>query len=292
MARLKLFLAFCSLVILAAGVFGVAYYWKNYFRPNWEVTREIEGTKSGELKKELPDLGLREFAAAEELLIQGELQAARDRLYYLMEFYPDSAAYPQAKHIIGEINLDLLLSRTPIPGKEEHVVKRGDLLAVISRKYHTSINYIMRAGGRTDHVIYPGDRLVVYPLNFKVRISLKDKTITILSPEDDRFFKEYAILDTNLPPQLRPPVSTKIADMVAWHDGRLVNFESSHYFDATKWIRGDKPGLFIRPHDPGAAPSDDPEGSDANPFGVMVAPADLEEMFAYLRTSNPLSIVP
>ncbi|MCB1065123.1 MAG: hypothetical protein KDN20_19680, partial [Verrucomicrobiae bacterium] len=104
MARLKLFLAFCALVILAAGVFGVAYYWKNYFRPNWEVTQEIEGTKVGGTNRELPDLGLRDFAAAEDLLVQGELQAARDRLYYLMEFYPDSSAVPKAKHIIGEIN--------------------------------------------------------------------------------------------------------------------------------------------------------------------------------------------
>ncbi|MCB1065124.1 MAG: hypothetical protein KDN20_19685, partial [Verrucomicrobiae bacterium] len=167
-----------------------------------------------------------------------------------------------------------------------------DLLAVISRKYQTSINYIMRAGGRTNHVIFPDDRLVVYPLNFKMRISLGKKTITILTPEDDKFFKEYEIRELNLPPQLKAPASAKIADMVAWYDGRMVNFESSNYFDANKWIRMDKAGLFIRPYEPDAKDNADPESSNANPFGAMVDRADLEEMFAYLRPSNPVTLVP
>ena len=84
MARLKLLLAFFSLVILAAGAFGVAYYYKNFFHPSWEVTREIEGDRRA-AARDLPDLGLREFAAAENLLLDNEPLAARDRLLYLME---------------------------------------------------------------------------------------------------------------------------------------------------------------------------------------------------------------
>ncbi len=292
MARLKLLLAFFALVVLAAGVLAVAYYWENYFRPNWEATREFESTKSPTSRKDLPDLGLREFEAAKDLLIDGELQAARDRLLYLLEYYPDSQAASQARDIIGEINMDLLLSRAPIPGKEEHVVKRGDILSPIARKYHTSINYIMRAGGRTDPTIYPGDRLVVYPLNFKVRISLEKKAITILTPDDGKFFKHYDIIDINLPAQVRPPASTKIAEMVAWHDGRPVNFESSNYFEASKWIRTGLIGLFIRPANGGGGESSEEGGEKSDPFGVTVDKADLEEMFAYLRPSNPVTLVP
>lgn len=295
MGRLKLLLAFFSLVILAAGVVGVAYYWKNYLRPNWEVTREFEAGGGRGNGRELPDLGLRDFAAAEDLLVAGEPLAARDRLLYLLDFYPESKSVPQAKEIIGEINLDLLLSRSPLPGKVEHVVKRGDLLAPIARKYQTSINYIMRAGGRTNHVIFPGDRLVVYPLNFKLRISLGSKTITVLTTEDDKFFKEYPIREIHLPTNLKAPASSKIADMVAWHDGKMVNFESSHYFEANKWIRTGLAGLFVRPHQPEAGEekaAGESDSGESSPFGVMVDRADLEEMFTYLRPSNVVTLTP
>jgi hypothetical protein len=296
MARIRLLLAFFALVVLAAGAFGVAWYWKNFLRPNWEVTREIEGHGGAKTKRELPDLGLREFEAAQSLLIEGELPAARDRLHYLMEFYPESKAFPEAKHIIGEINMDLLLSPTPIPGKEEHVVKSGDLLASLSRRYQTTINYMMRAGGRTNHLIYPGDRLIVYPLNFRVRISLGKQTVTILTPEDGKFFKDYEIRSVNLPPAVKAPSSAKLAEMVAWHEGRAVTFESPNYFDAEKWIRTDKIGLFIRAHSD-EAPVAPPEGGNAgagaaSPFGVKVDRADLEEMFSFLRPSNLIELVP
>ncbi|MCB1090519.1 MAG: LysM peptidoglycan-binding domain-containing protein [Verrucomicrobiae bacterium] len=293
MARIRLLLAFFALVVLASGIFAVAYYYKNYLRPNLEVTQEIEGRSGPKPKRELPDLGLKEFEAAQALLIDGELQAARDRLLYLMEFFPDSKKYPEAKYIVGEINMDLLLSPTPMVGKEEHLVKSGDLLAPIARKYQTTLNYMMRAGGRTNHVIYPGDRLVVYPLNFRVRISLNQQTITILTPDEGKFFKDYEIRSVNLPRTLKPPLSAKIAEMVAWHDGRAVTFDSAHYFDAEKWIRADKVGLFIRAQGAPPAAAAGESGEDSSgPIGVKVDRADLEEMFAYLRSSNSIELVP
>lgn len=294
MARIRLLLAFFALIILVSGGVAVAWYYKKYFRPNLEVTAEIEGRGGGQHgKRELPDLGQRDFDAAQQLLIDGELLAARDRLLYLMEFYPDSKAYDQAKHIVGEINLDLLLSTTPLPGKEEYVVKSGDLLSPISRKYQTTINYMIRAGGRTGHQIYPGDRLIVYPLNFKVRINLGKQTLTILSPEDGKFFKDYEIRSVNLPPVLKPPVTTKIAEMVAWYGGRAVTFESENYFEAEKWVRTDKIGLFIRAHrDEAPAAKKGEPADEGGAFGVKLDPADLEELFAYLRTSNPVELLP
>ncbi|MBL9151763.1 MAG: LysM peptidoglycan-binding domain-containing protein [Verrucomicrobiales bacterium] len=298
MARVRLLLAFFALCILAAGAFGVAWYWKNFLRANWEATREIEGRGNPKTKRELPDLGIREFEAAQALLIDGEWAAARDRLHYLMEYYPDSKAYNEAKHIVGEINMDLLLSPTPIPGKEEHLVKSGDLLAPLARRYQTTINYMMRAGGRLNHLIYPGDRLIVYPLNFRLRISLGKQTVTVLTPDDGKFFKDYEIRSVNLPPALKPPVSAKIAEMVAWHEGRAVTFESPNYFDADKWIRADKVGLFIRAQPEEAASTDQAsaeKGGASDPsggLGVKVDRADLEEMFAFLRASNAIELVP
>lgn len=291
MARIKLLFLFFALMVLAAGVFGAAYYWKNIARPNWEMVQEIENKSPKKKKKSPPDLGKREYLAAVDLLKDGELMAARDRFYYLMEFYPESAYYHDARRIVGEINLDLLISRLPIPSKTEYVVKSGDALSTIARRNDCTIDYIMRANGRTTHLIYPGDRLTVYPLDFEVEIRLKNKTVTV--KKDGKYLKEYPILDTNLPPVLKPPVTTTISERVAWDGGRPVRFNEKNYFSCTKWIRTSKIGLFIRADDP-AADSGKEESDSRNSaatYGIMVAKSDLEELFTILRVGSPVTLL-
>src|SRR2546426_6367483 len=44
----------------------------------------------------------------------------------------------EARDLLGEVNVDILLSRHPSPEKTEYVVKSGDVLAKISRKLKTT----------------------------------------------------------------------------------------------------------------------------------------------------------
>ncbi|MCB1234425.1 MAG: LysM peptidoglycan-binding domain-containing protein [Verrucomicrobiae bacterium] len=294
MARIKLVLAFLALVLLAAGGVAVAYYWKKVFRPNLEMEHQIEHADGKNGKVEAPDLGNREFEAAVDLLKEGELISARDRLYYLMKFYPESASFPEAKRIVGDINMDLLISRVPLPKKQEHVVGR-DYLSTIARKYDTTLDYIMRANGRTTTTIYPGDRLTVYPLNFTVVVDLAANAVRL--EEDGQFFCEYPIRKVNLPPTLKAPAETTVSEKVAWKDGRGVSFDKRDYFGATKWIRTGKIGLFIRAFDPSKEEPKKEEKDDAtaansvDDFGVMVDRSDLEEMFTVLRTGSTVKLV-
>lgn len=290
MARVKLFLAFVALVILAAGIAASYYYWEKVARPNWNVSRGLENER-GKKQVKGPDLGIREYEVAVDMLKDGEYQAARDRLYYLMEYYPDSSAFPEAKRIIGELNLDLLVSKLPVPGKSEHVVKSGDNLNVIARRNQCTIDYIMRANGRTTSLIHPNDHLTVYPLNFSVKIDLSDKAVTLYR-EDGTFFKEYAIQETNLPPILKPPISTEISEKVAWFDGRSINFTSKNYLNCSKWIRTKKMGLFIRMASTGNedASANQELPSESSNFGVMIDRSDLEELFTILRVGTKITM--
>ncbi len=188
MARFKFLLAFLALLICAAGVSGAYYYWKKFAQPELLVNRHLEG---GAGQKEKPDLGKRHFDDALGLVEQGELVSARDRLLYLMDYYPESQTYGEARRITGEINLDLLISKIPQPGKTLHVVRRGEALVTIARRSSTTIDYIMRANGKTTALIYPDEELTVYPLEFHVEIDLEAWLITVLS--DETFFKEYQV---------------------------------------------------------------------------------------------------
>jgi len=280
MARFKFVLAFLAFVIFAAGVGGAYYFWKKFVQPDSVVTRHIEG--KGENQREKPDLGKRHFDDAIQLLQDGEMLAARDRLLYLMEYYPESKTYKDAKRIVGEVNLDLLLSRIPIEGKGEHIVKRGEALVTIARRNKTTIDYIMRANAKNTALIYPDEVITVFPLEYTTEIDLEKKKLTVRDGE--KFFKEYDILDTNLPEGLSAPVSTSISEKVAWFNEKPINFMDENYLSCQKWIRSGKMGLFIRHVLP-----DDAGGK--KPYGVMVSKPDLEELFTILRNGTGVKVI-
>lgn len=311
MAHVKLILAFFALVILSAGVLVAVWFYKNIVAPERAIVQGTEvraAVPEGE-KPAGPDLGKRQFAKAVELLQSGDLQATLDQLYYLMQYYPDSATYPDAKRIVGEINLDLLLSEIPIEGKTEYTVVSGDALSRIARNHKCTINYIMRVNGRTTDKIFKGDRLTVYPLDqFSIVIDKSDAVIRV--ERDGKLFKEYPVQRMALPPMVRAPTSTTVQDLVAWGDDGRRMFDDIDYLGANKWIATAKKGLLIRATRDHTvvvaaakpAPGDEAEeGGDGasgaattslgQDYGVMVAPDDIEEMFAYLRGGTPLRLV-
>lgn len=285
MARIKFLLAFFALLVCAGGVFGAWYFWKKFAQPELVVSRHLSGKGEGDLGR--PDLGRRHFDAALDLLKAGELVAARDRLRYLLRYFPESATCPEARRIAGEINMDLLLSRIPLPGKSEHVVRRGEALLTIAGRAETTIDYIMRANGKTTEIIYPDEALVVYPLDFRAEISLSRKSLTLF--EGEEFFKEYAIAGTDLPADLKPPVSTTVTERVAWFGNQPVNFTHASYMSSAKWLRTGRLGLFLRQAEP-VSPGEAGAG-ERKPFGVLLANPDLEELFTVLRVGSKIDLV-
>lgn len=280
MGRLKLVFVFLSLLILAAAVVFVAYYWEHVVKPDLQM--EVELKKEVKVKERAaPDLGIREFEQIVNLLKKGEIMTARERLYYLMEYYPDSSVLPETRRIVGEINADLLISKIPLEGKTEYVVKQGDALAAIARRHKTTIDYIMRANGRTSSVIHPGDRMTVYPLDFEVVIDQSEKVVRL--ELKGLFFKEYPVIRFALPPQVKPPLKAEIKDRVAWFGKSRVLFNDKNYLKSNKWLQSSRQGLIIRAFD-----GSDKEEED---FGILVAPEDLEEMFTLFRVSTSIRFV-
>lgn len=281
MARLKFLLAFFALLICAGGVAGAYFYWKKFAQPEIIVNRHIAGKDGESLGR--PDLGKRHFDAAVALLEEGELVSARDRLLYLMKYFPESNSYDEARRIVGELNMDLLVSKIPLPGKAEHTVKRGEALVTIARRNDTTIDYIMRANGKASEFIFPDEVITVFPLNFRVEINLEKNRVTVL--DGDALFKEYAILDRHLPADLRAPVSTTVSEKVAWYDNQPINFTDKNYMNCGKWIRTGKIGLFIRQLESGGG-----SGSESRPYGVMLENADVEELFTILRVGSKVDL--
>lgn len=283
MARLKLVLAFFALMILTAGVAGAAYYWQKYVQPRKEVVETIANKNP----EEKPDLGKKHYDRAIAFIDDGELLSARNELQYMLEIYPESPTIVEAKRVLGELNLDLMLSKIPMERKAEYNVKSGDAWSVVARRAKTTYDYIMRANAKTNTLIYKAEVLTVYDLSeCETEIDLEAKTLTV--KEGENFIKEYKILDKNLPSRFPSGASTTISEKVAWHGGRSVNFMSNNYLRSKKWIRTGKMGLFIRQF----VEKDELEEDATKPYGVMVAKTDMEELFTILRNGSKVKVLP
>ena len=118
-------------LLLALIIFGGAA-WFGY---NTFVKEEIAVKKEqrGEVTPApVPDISLPEFQAAAQLRQDGKLTEARDALIAFIQKYPNGKHLEEAKDLIGEANVAILLSRYPSPEKTEYVVKSGDVLAKIA----------------------------------------------------------------------------------------------------------------------------------------------------------------
>ena len=196
--HLKIIAAILGLAL--AGFFALTSLWiyKRHIKAEQLVLEEMENLEKVH-PEEPPDPGLASYQRAMESIRKGRHLEARDILLDLVRLYQDSIRYPEAKRVIGEINMDLLLSKAPIPGKKEHIVQRGESLALIAGKERTTYDYILRVNHLVDDVIHPGDRLTVFPLDLSVVIKTAEKTLTLM--RKGRFFKEYPVEMVAFPPE-------------------------------------------------------------------------------------------
>ena len=168
-AYLKIIFAFIAILSVALGVSVLFYFWENFIEPSRRARAMI--AKIDVQAPERIDLGKGEYEAAKSFLIQGDLLMARKRLANVMMMYKDSPYYKEAKRIIGEQNMDMLLSKDPMPGKEEYIVQRGDSLLKIESHSKSTIQYISYINNLRTTSLSVGDPLIVCPLEFTVVIS-------------------------------------------------------------------------------------------------------------------------
>ena len=120
-------------LLLAVIIFGgSAWFGYNlFFKQEIAVQKE----QRGETKAEpTPDISLPEFEAAARLRQEGKMPEARSALTVFIQKYPSGIHVEEAKDLLGEINVGIMLSRTPSPEKTEYIVKPGDVLQRVANR--------------------------------------------------------------------------------------------------------------------------------------------------------------
>lgn len=222
------------------------------------------------------------FERARELLATGQFEKAREKLEFLVGVYPSSTSAGEARRILGELNLDDLLSTEIMEGKTMYEVKPGDNFTRIAVRHETTLDCIMHMNGlqRMDK-LYPGDELVLLPLRFNIKIDVARKLLSLY--KEGRLLKSYNLLHARARDSrggLRSRIGQKIGLL---EDGRRVSpvkFES--YRTARKVLILDHRGLQLRQ---GGVAEEEDAGR-----GFFLSEADMEELALLLRVGNEVEV--
>jgi hypothetical protein len=230
---------------------------------------------------ELPDIdpGEKAFQKAHELLALDQYPEAREKLTAIVNVFPTSPSAPVARRIVGDMNMDEVLSTTFKQGKITHVVKRGDSFLGIAAKHKTTLDMILYLNGMFEFGgIQPGDELIVMPLEFRLLIEPQRKSISIW--DGGKFLREYPILRIDGGGNLNSQKTT-IDSKGGLEGTKRLQPMSKGYRGAPKIIQLTKFPVPIVADVPGDA---DP------PNGIFLSIPDVEELNLLTRPGNEVEI--
>lgn len=207
---------------------------------------------------------------------------AEEKLKYIVSFYPAAKCAAEVRRILGEINVDRLLDPDWPEGKKVITVKRGDTFSRIVSQNRTTMDSLVHLSQlmRADHLsLHPGDKLTVMPLDMRVVIDLRRKSLTLWNGGE--YVKEYP-LQAALYKGKGAVKRTKVERILGYYEDNYYPGHAEQYLASSKVIIMADKSLAIR-----AFSSDNQEASG---LGFFLAPVDMEELPLLLRPGNDVEI--
>lgn len=240
---------------------------------------------------------------ARTLRADGKLAEAQQLLRKGIRLAGSRPEAKAARELLGEINTEMFFSKDSLFGKTEYVVNRGDTLWRIARKLDSSPDRIIQTNNMDSTLIQPGERLLVPNDDFTVTIDLPNSRAVV--HHGDGFFKQYPIVDINLPHTIRSPVTTRVTATTYHQDGALLRKPTPEERAAsTPWIHLARGGyvLYGVSENEGVGPAavelgDNENGSAENTApdvprrGIALLREDLEELQMLIDRGTPVTII-
>ena len=242
--------------------------------------------------KQINDL----LARARQQENEDKLAEAREELLTLLESPGSLGSYQrQVESRLGAINIALVVSQRPMPGKISYVIKSGDLLSKIAATYNCPAELIQRANGIANpNLIRPGN--TVYLLDhpkFAVEVS-KGRNDLVLTL-GGRFFKRYnvgtGVYGTT--PEGTFIINDKIPEPPWWKpDGGVIPFGDPENILGTRWLALQASGSTPPVKGYGIHGTWDPKtiGSQSSAGCVRMVNEEVEELFMLLPRGTPVVI--
>lgn len=224
---------------------------------------------------------------AESLLREGDLTRARTACREILGQPGSDAIRKAAEKMLGHIHVELVLSRRRMPEKIDYVVKSGDSLGALARRFGTTIEMIKQANGLQTHRIRTGAHLRIFTGTFSLWIS-KTRNEMVLNMNDE-FFKRYPVGtgEYGCTPTGSFHITEKIMDPPWWRpDGKMVPYGDPSNVLGTRWLSLDAPGYGIHgTWEPATI------GKQSSAGCIRLLNKDVEELFAMTPKGTAVTIV-
>lgn len=232
------------------------------------------------------DAGLALLTEARRLKAEGQLLETRDKAYEILSVSKNAVAIEEATRMLGEVNVELVLTPRAMPEKTDYTVQPGDSLVVLAKKYNTTVDAIRKGNRISGSVIRVNDRMRIFTGKFSIRVS-KTKNILDLYL-NDRLFKRYPVGTGEFG---RTPVGDfaiveKIAQPTWWRpDGKAVPYGDTNNVLGTHWLSLNIPGYGIH-----GTWEPDTIGKQASAGCIRLLNQDVEELFTLVPEGTPVVI--
>ena len=232
--------------------------------------------------------------AGQEAERAGDLAAARAAYETALAAADVGDARALVESRLGDVMVKLVASQREMPEKVDHAIVKGDLIALLARKYGTTTDLIATANNISNpNSIQIGDRLRIldHP-KFEIEVSKSENWL--LLKMNGKFFKRYSVGTGKFN---RTPVGTfKISDKEKnpawWKDNRQIPFGDPENILGTRWMKivatGDTPpaaGYGIH-----GTWDNTSLGQQSSAGCVRMANEDVEELFMLVPEGTSVTI--
>ena len=273
------------ILLIVAGVAAVVLS-----RP-WWASRKNRAAQPPQ-KQTTQNLQQQSFQAICALASNKSLEEARQKGYALLAQTKDPVLTASLETLLGQLNIELILSQASMPEKEEYVVRSGDSLERIARKFKTTVDLIKKGNALQRPVLHPGDRLRVFKGTFTLAIGKRRNDLVV--KVNDRFFKRYRVGTGKFgtTPTGTFVITEKIEQPPWWRpDGKMIPFGDKENVLGTRWISLRATGATAAVRGYGLHGTWEPEtiGVQASAGCVRLLNSEVEELF--LLVPNGTSVV-
>jgi len=286
----SLFLLTLFLLIFgSAGYFG----YEIFIKPNRLEKQEKAAKAAAPAPTATPDLAKPSFDSLKSRQTAGITPAIRDEWATWTTIYTNSSLLPEGRRFLGAANMALLFqpSGTNDATLPVYTVVKGDSLAKIASKQHSSAELIQHANQLPGIGLQIGQQLIIPQLKISLEIDRNAKTLSLLN--NGAYLKEYSLLSCPAAAQKGAAITTRVLDKNAMAGTKRVAFGDRTYASAEKSILiAQAPAIVAAPSPvpiPSPAAASTTPGSTTNseasaplppmPGGFVLQQADLQEIF-------------
>jgi lipoprotein-anchoring transpeptidase ErfK/SrfK len=278
------------ILLLAGGLWLAIRFTRGRSTARQEAARQaaVQAEAEAEAALRARDPGPALLAEARQIQVRGDLSAAREKAYEALAAATQPAGRAACEAYLGDLNIQTVMNPHPMAEKVDYTIARGDMLAVLARRFKTTVELIAKSNNIRGSNIRPGDRLRILSGTFRIEVSLSENSLTLLL--NDRFFKRYRVGTGQY--QKTPPGEFQITDRIAqptwWRpDGKEIPFGHPDNVLGTHWLSLNLKGYGIH-----GTWQPESIGKQESAGCVRLLNPDIEELFTLLPVGVAVRIAP